>query len=259
MGPVGPGSVMLVTGAAGGIGRAVAARMRADGATVVGSDLPGAGAEVELDVRDIAAVRSAIAGIVTEHGTLTAAVACAGIGVGGPAEEVADDAWSRSIDVNLVGALNTVRAAYEVMIPLGRGSLVAIASLAGLLPTPLLVPYATAKAGVVAFMTSLRPEAARHGIGVSVVCPGPVDTDFLRNGGAHGSLAGVDTHRYLTDAAGPAISAAAVADAVVKAIRRDRALVAPKRARLLHLLARVAPGPTERVVARAMAKELARS
>jgi short-subunit dehydrogenase len=158
--------------------------------------------------------------------------------------------------VNLMGVVNVVRAGYAAMVPRESGHLVAIASLAGLLPTPLLVPYATAKGGVVSFMTSLRPEAARRGIGASTVCPGPVDTVFLDRGGEHGHVARVDVRRYLTSAAGPAIAPAAVANAVIKAVERNRAVVTPGRARALHVAARLAPATTERVISRAMSREL---
>src|SRR6185295_17776577 len=164
-------TVALVTGAAGGIGAATVQGLRNNGATVIAADL--AGTDVGLDVTDLAAVRAAVAGIVEQHGRLDLAVACAGIGIAGLVDDLDDSAWERSIAVNLTGTINTVRAAYEVMAPRGRGHLVALASLSGLLPTPLLVPYATTKGGVVSFMTSLRPEAARHGIGVSAICPGP--------------------------------------------------------------------------------------
>jgi NAD(P)-dependent dehydrogenase (short-subunit alcohol dehydrogenase family) len=252
--------VVLVTGAAGGIGAAIGDRFRGVGATVVGADLPGAGADLALDVTDLGATRAAVATVVAAHDRLDVAIACAGIAVGGPADALDDGAWGRAIDVDLVGAVHTLRAAYEVMLPRGRGHLVAIASLAGLLPSPLLVPYATAKGGLVSFATSLRPEAARHGIGVSVVCPGPVETRLLDDGGAHGIVAGtVDPRRYLTSAAGRPLPPRAIADVVLRCVERDVALRAPGRARLLHLLARVAPRTTERVVALAMRRELART
>jgi short-subunit dehydrogenase len=123
-------------------------------------------------------------------------------------------------------------------------------------PTPLLVPYATSKAAIVGLATSLRPEAARHGVGVTVVCPGPIDTDFLDTGGRAGTVADVDSRRFLTRAAGPAISADAVAAATLRGIRRNRAVVAPRRAGVIWRLGRLAPGATAQVVARAMRAEL---
>jgi NAD(P)-dependent dehydrogenase (short-subunit alcohol dehydrogenase family) len=250
-------TVAFVTGAGRGIGAAIAERLRAEGATVVTADL--AGADLTLDVTDRVAVRAAVTETVARHERLDLAVACAGIGVGGLASEIADPDWDRSIAVNLTGTLNTLRAAYDVMLPRRRGQLVAVASLSGLLPTPLLVPYATSKGGVVSFTKSLRPEAARHGIGVSVVCPGPVDTGLLDETGPVDDGRSLSPRRYLTSAAGPAISASAVADALVSGVRRNRAVVCPKRARVLALAARLSPGTTERVITHYMRRELARS
>jgi len=254
---IGDATVAFVTGAGGGIGAAIAERLRTEGASVVTSDLGADGVDVALDVTDRAAVRAAIAGVVTDHGHLDLAVACAGIGVAGLASEIADADWDRSIAVNLTGTVNTIRAAYEVMLPRGRGQLVAIASLSGLLPTPLLVPYATTKGGVVSLMTSLRPEAARNGIGVSVVCPGPVDTNLLEGTGPAGASATVNVRRYLTSAAGPAVAPGTVADALVTGVRRNRAVITPKRARLLHVAARCSPAVTERALTYFMRRELA--
>jgi len=249
--------VAFVTGAAGGIGAAIAERLCTERATVVTSDLGASGVDVAVDVTDRAAVRAAIARVVADHGHLDLAVACAGVGVAGLASEIGDADWDRSVAVNLTGTVNTVRAAYDVMLPRGRGQLVALASLSGLLPTPLLVPYATTKGGVVSLMTSLRPEAARNGIGVSVVCPGPVDTSLLDESGPAGPSGTVNVRRYLTSAAGPAIAPAALAGALVAGVRRNHAVITPKRARLLYFAARCSPAATERVLTHFMRRELA--
>jgi NAD(P)-dependent dehydrogenase (short-subunit alcohol dehydrogenase family) len=253
---INPTTVAFVTGAGRGIGAAIATRLRAERATVVTADL--AGADLTLDVTDRVAVRAAIAEVVNAHGHLDLAVACAGIGSGGLASEIDDADWDRSIAVNVTGTLNTLRAAYEVMLPRGRGHLVAVASLSALLPTPLLVPYATSKGAVVSFTTSLRPEAARRGIGVSAVCPGPVETGLLDESGPVEGGRTLSPRRYLTSAAGPAIAPEAVADALVTGVRRNRAVVCPKRAALLARAARWSPGVTERVITHFMRRELAR-
>jgi short-subunit dehydrogenase len=93
------------------------------------------------------------------------------------------------------------------MIERGNGRIVNVASLAGLLPLPLLVPYAMAKSGLVGLSTSLRPEAARFDVKVSVACPGLVDTPFLDTGGAAWSAtSGLDSRRYLVASAGPPLT-----------------------------------------------------
>lgn len=248
--------VALVTGGGGGLGRAVAAQLRSAGMTVVTADLPGRGGDIECDVTDAGAVQSVVDGIVRTHGALDVVIANAGIGSAGVVESLSADAWSRTIDVNVRGAVNTLRAVYPTMIERRRGHIVFVASLAGLGGTPLLVPYAMSKAAVVGLAHSLRPEAARHGIGVSVVCPGPIDTDFLDTGGVSGVVEGVNVRRYLIDAAGKPISADAVATAILRGIRRNQATVVPGRAGVLWRVARFVPGLVERVSAKTMAKEL---
>lgn len=248
---------MLVTGAAGGIGAACVRALEAGGHRAIGADLPGRGAGVELDVTDPAAVDAVVNGIVDRYGMLAGVVAAAGIGVGGPTEDLDEARWHRAIDVNLWGTIHLVRSAYPHLIAAGKGHLVLIGSLSGLVPTPLLVPYATSKWAVVGLARSLAPEARRHGVGVTVVCPGPVHTDMLERDSASNDVAGgLDPRRYLTDAAGPPLSPDAVARAVVRSIGSRRVVVAPGRARIISRLGGVAPGTTARVIARSMQREL---
>jgi NAD(P)-dependent dehydrogenase (short-subunit alcohol dehydrogenase family) len=246
----------LVTGGRGGLGRALCAQAAKAGLRPVALDLPGTGADVEVDVTDAAAVHDAVGAAVREGGRLEVVISNAGIGAAGVVEDLPADAWSRTLAVNVQGAVNLLRATYPTLVSQQRGHIVFVASLAGLVPTPLLVPYATSKAAIVGLATSLRPEAARHGVGVTVVCPGPIDTDFLDTGGRAGTVADVDSRRFLTRAAGPAISADAVAAATLRGIRRNRAVVAPRRAGVIWRLGRLAPGATAQVVARAMRAEL---
>jgi len=100
----------------------------------------------------------------------------AGIGVGGEASELTLAHWERVIDVNLRGVIHGVHAAYPVMIAQRSGHIVNTASLAGLMPSPWLTPYAMTKHAVVGLTLSLRAKAAAHGVRVTAVCPGVVDT-----------------------------------------------------------------------------------
>jgi NAD(P)-dependent dehydrogenase (short-subunit alcohol dehydrogenase family) len=249
--------VAMVTGGCGGLGRALCGHLSSVGMTAVAVDLPGLGADVEVDVTDAEAVRRAVEQVVGTHGRLDVVVANAGIGVGGVIEALPADAWKRALAVNVEGAINVLRASYPTMIEQRSGHLVFVASLAGLVPTPLLVPYAMTKHAIVGLSTSLRPEAARHGIGVTVVCPGPIDTGFLDTGGRAGVLEGIDGRRYLTRAAGRAVTPGTVAAATLRGIRHNRAVVAPGRAGLIWHAARFSPRLTERVIARTMRAELA--
>lgn len=247
------GATVLVTGSAGGIGTALVARFRQEGAVVVGADLPGRGADLDLDVTDAPAVRQAVGEVVAEHGRLDVVVANAGGGGRlGLVEDLDDADWDDAVRVPFHGTINTVRAAYPAMVAARSGSLVLMASLAGLVGSPLLVPYASAKHGVVGLGTSLRPEAARHGVGVTVVCPAAVDTRMLDTPSA---TRGASTRRYLT-ATAPAISPDRLAQLLVRAVRRDQAMVLPGRAELLHRLQRFLPGVVTSRLAKGLAREL---
>ena len=130
---------------------------------------------------------------------------------------------------------------------------VLMASLAGLAGTPLLTPYAMTKSAIVGLATSLRPEAARHGIGVTVVCPGPVETPLLDE---PSTTPGGDVRRYLVASAGKPMAPSALADLVIDAVRKDKAKVIPGRAKLLWRLSRFAPNLTDREIAKGMHNEL---
>lgn len=104
----------------------------------------------------------------------------AGIALAGEVYHLALADWNRLIDVNVRGVIHGVAAAYPLMIKQGFGHIVNTASAAGLGPVPGLVVYAMTKHAVVGLSISLRGEADRHGVKVSVVCPGFVDTPLLQ-------------------------------------------------------------------------------
>ncbi len=134
---------------------------------------------VTLDVRDRAAVAAVVENVVARHGALDLMVNNAGIALGGESHLAPPEHWDRIIDVNLRGVVNGVLAAYPGMVARRRGHLVNVASMAGLAPTPLTAAYTMTKHGVVGLSTTLRPEAARHGVRVTVVCPGAIETPIL--------------------------------------------------------------------------------
>jgi len=154
------GAAAFVTGGSGGIGRALTAAFRAAGMSVVTADLPGTGADVDLDVTDAEATSQAIAGL----DRLDVVVANAGIAVGGLVEDIERVDWDRCIEVNIRGVVNTVLPGYARLREQGSGAVVLTASLAGLVGAPLLTPYAMSKAAIVGLGNGLRPEAARHGV-----------------------------------------------------------------------------------------------
>ena len=132
----------------------------------------------ELDVTDADAVKEIVDRTVTDHGHLDLMFNNAGHRYRGrsPSSPSPFRAGDRR---EPLGVVHGVLAAYPIMIGQGRGHIVNTASLAGLVPAPGLTPYSMTKHAVVGLTTSLRPEAASHGVRVSVVCPGVIDTPLL--------------------------------------------------------------------------------
>lgn len=186
--------VAVVTGAASGIGRALAGALAEAGATVVLADfnrarldavvaeLAAAGGKVRgegVDVSDFAAVDALIGGVFAREGRLDFLFNNAGIAIGGGAHHFAIEDWRRVLDVNLGGVVNGVQAAYRRMIAQGFGHIVNTASTAGLVPSGRSVAYTASKHAIVGLSTSLRAQAQMHGVNVTVLCPGVVQTDLL--------------------------------------------------------------------------------
>jgi NAD(P)-dependent dehydrogenase (short-subunit alcohol dehydrogenase family) len=168
------GRTVLVTGAAGGIGKATVARLADEGATVVTADLDGA--DVRLDVTD----PTSCADAVDAAGDLDLLVNLAGVGAFSLTAELALEDWNRTLAVNLTGTFLMCQAALPSLRG-RRGAIVNMASLAGLRATPYNAAYCASKGGVVMFTRSLAVELAKTGVRVNCVCPGSVDTDFLRS------------------------------------------------------------------------------
>jgi NAD(P)-dependent dehydrogenase (short-subunit alcohol dehydrogenase family) len=187
------GKTALVTGAARGIGLAIATRLAADGLRVAMLDqdraaveaaAPGLGAgalALAADVTRAAEVDAAIARIEREWGRLDVLVNNAGItGRSFPIWELTDEDWQRVIDVDLTSVFLCCRAAVKVMLRQGAGRIVNIASIAGKEGNPTLVPYSTAKAGVIGLTKALAKEVATRGILVNAVAPAVIGTELLK-------------------------------------------------------------------------------
>lgn len=191
------GKISLVTGAGQGIGRAIATKLAAEGATVVVTDIDGAAAHdtastlrdalaIRLDVTDREAVEAGVEQVVKQLGRLDILVNNAGWDKASPFVDSDPTDWDRAIAINLYGQLHTCKAVLPVMMAQTAGSIVNIGSDAGRVGSSGEAVYSAAKGGVIAFTKSLAREVARQLIRVNCVCPGPTDTALFASMGGEG-------------------------------------------------------------------------
>ncbi len=197
--------IAIVTGGGQGIGKAIAAKLAAEGATVVVTDLvaenaiqtanglPGAVA-IGTDVTDRPGVQAMVDQVVQLFGRIDVLVNNAGWDKASPFIDSEPDDWDRAIAVNLYGVLHTCKAALPIMAGQGGGAVVNLGSDAGRVGSSGEAVYSAAKGGVIAFTKSLAREMARHQVRVNCVCPGPTDTALFA------SFAGPKLREALTKA-----------------------------------------------------------
>ena len=190
------GRTAIVTGAARGIGLAIARRLTRDGLRVALADvdvetarreadaLQAAGAEalaVRTDVTDPAGVEAMVGTVLERWGQLDVLVNNAGIaGRSAPVQDLSLEEWQQVLAVDLTGVFLCCQAAVRAMLPRASGRIVNIASIAGKEGNPNLAPYSAAKAGVIGLTKALGKELAQSGILVNAVTPAVIETDILR-------------------------------------------------------------------------------
>lgn len=234
------GKRCVVTGAASGIGRATAVALAGAGAQLVLTDVDADGLEATvaqlggavrqaraLDVTDHLAVKAFADEVHADGGAVDAVLNVAGISAWGPVELVDHDHWQRLVDVNLMGPIHVIEAFVPVMVRADRGGqLVNVSSAAGLIGLPWHAAYSASKFGLRGISEVLRFDLRRAGIGVTLVCPGAVDTPLVHTV----DIVGVDrehpavqkmTARFRKHAASPED----VAAAILTGIRRNKPLV----------------------------------
>ncbi len=265
------GRRIFVTGAAGGIGGATAALAAARGAELYLTDLDGdrldaTAAEIRAhggtvrcataaDVADVDAVRAVADGVhAAAGGPMDVVMNVAGISAWGTVEHLEHRHWRAMVDVNLMGPVHVIEAFVPPMIAAGRGGhLVNVSSAAGLLGLPWHAAYSAGKFGLRGVSEVLRFDLRRHGIGVSLVCPGAVDTPLTETV----EIVGVDKEsrafqRLQAGFRRQAESPAEVAEIILRGMARNRYLVHTSgRVRAAHALQRAAP-PLYALAMRAM-------
>lgn len=266
------GTLVVVTGAGSGIGRATARAFADVGAIVVVADrnvdtarataellnapLPGAGGSravfgggahaYELDVADEEQVRRFAATVRSRHGVPDVVVNNAGIGVIGTFTATPQETFEHVMDVNFWGVVYGCRAFGDQMLERGTGGhIVNVASAAAFTPQKSLVAYSTSKAAVLMFTECLRAELMVHGIGVSAICPGLVGTNLVP--GAEMVGLGAPEQRTLRERVTALYRTRSyppykVGEAIVAAVRHNRALVTvTPEAKTRRWVSRLAP------------------
>ncbi len=253
------GKIAFVTGGASGIGAALATKLADAGAEVWIADrqleaaqelaqrLSNGGANahaIELDVRGFPEFESAVAQAVQQSGRIDYLFNNAGIGVGGEVDSYTLDDWNDVLDVNLHGVVHGIQAVYPIMIRQHSGHIVNTASMAGLLASPGAVSYTAAKHAVVGLSRALRVEAERHGVSVSVLCPGAIRTPIL-TGGKYGRMTktgGSDEALLKFWEPMRPMSPEKFAERVLRAVsRRDAIIIAPGWWKTFWYLERLSP------------------
>jgi NAD(P)-dependent dehydrogenase (short-subunit alcohol dehydrogenase family) len=266
------GKVAFVTGGASGIGAALATKLVDKGAEVWIADrqlgpaeelaqrlnsVGGKAHAIELDVRSYPSFERAVAEAVQQSGRIDYLFNNAGVGVGGEVDSYTLDDWNDVFDVNLRGVVHGIQAAYPIMIRQRSGHIVNTASMAGLITTVSQASYAATKHAVVALSKTLRLEAERHGVQVSVLCPGVIRTPII-TGGVYGRNDGVSDEDLLKSAETlRPMAPEKFAERTLRAVfRGDAIIVVPAWWKALWYLERLSPALSMRAVKMTMLKRL---
>jgi NAD(P)-dependent dehydrogenase (short-subunit alcohol dehydrogenase family) len=261
------GLTVIISGAATGLGRALALRFAAAGALpvlldrdaaalqLVADELRAAGKvclALPCDVTDASACATAVTRAVEHFGRVDIIINNAGITHRSPFEATRTDVLRRVMEVNLFGAINLTRPALPHL-KRARGLVIAISSVAGFTPLIARTGYAASKHALHGFFESLRTELAPDGVHVMMVCPSFIATGIDRN--ALGPDGGPATHAQVV--VGDRLAPAAVADRVFEgAVRNRRLLLIGRTALAAWWLSRIAPGLYERIMSRRLRGEM---
>jgi NAD(P)-dependent dehydrogenase (short-subunit alcohol dehydrogenase family) len=230
------GKTAIVTGGASGIGKALSEQLSQSGVYVIVTDINADGVDrvvkgiiasggkaegLRLDVSKADEVKALVESTDAKRG-LDFMFNNAGIGIGGEVRAMELDTWHKVADVNYWGVVNGTVAAYKAMIKRGKGHIVNTASGAGLMPTPLSIPYTATKYAVIGMTVALRAEAVGLGVNVSVVCPGFIDTPIFETS----RYAGMTKEYMLGQLKNiRRITPEKCARAILKGVRKNKAII----------------------------------
>ena len=229
--------IILVTGGANGIGRALCERFAAEGAKkIIVADLDYENAQtvadaiggkaIRLDVSDEAQVKTAVKEILNEFGRIDLVCSNAGIGGAEGGLEVSNDVWQKIYEINVLSHLYLSRAVFPSMLERGAGYFMITASAAGLLTHPTVAPYVVSKHAAVAFAEWLSIAYHERGIKISCLCPQGVKTDLIA------SAEGEPENFLMAEA----ITTEECADAVVKGLESEKFLILPHAEVAQHIV-----------------------
>jgi len=188
--------VAIVTGGGNGIGRSICINMAKEGARVIAGDIiqeaaletvdtikkeGGDALALKMDVTQKSEVQAVTADVLRTYGRIDVLVNNAGMDKKGGITELEESTWDMLMDLNLKGLFLCTQAVIPSMIEKRYGRIVNISSMAGKTGEPLTSPYCATKFGVIGFTQSVALEVGKYNITVNAVCPGPVDTDLIKN------------------------------------------------------------------------------
>ncbi|MBK9270022.1 MAG: SDR family oxidoreductase [Saprospiraceae bacterium] len=261
----------IVTGAGSGIGLAISKELIARGAKVWLTDINEEGVKsasaelgtnaypILLDVRNANGIKILVDQVVANFGSLDFLFNNAGIGICGEMHELGVEHFDRIIDINIKGVMNGIAAAYPIMVKQGMGCIVNTASIAGLLPAPLMVDYSMTKYAIVGLSRGLRIEAKEHGVQINVLCPAAIETPLIDSTGPN-DLSYISQRNSLRDYVsklGKPYPVDKFAKHVLDKVKsNEEIIIAPKQGRLIATLFRIIPGLVLSIVRKNYLKEL---
>ena len=233
------GRTAFVTGAASGIGRAIATALARKGVNLIISDLDAEGLALTRQ-EDLAQPRQVADMLdrLSSGAPLHILINCAGLAIYGQQHAIGEADWRKLMDVNLMAPMQITTSLIPVLSRADEAHIVNIASFLGLVPTRRLTAYQASKYGLVGFTLALRGDYHRHNFGISLICPGFVKTPMLQQSGRPETpLSGSGIPAWLST------TSEHIAQVTIRAIRRDQGLVVVTGfARAMWRLNRLFPG-----------------